>query len=122
MGPDILQLILISNVFILGAVSAVAIRAYLDHKHPKTHAGLVDVDVASRLSNDAEAALRSSLETASAVLSNDLNSTAKDIHRQLASSGSNILLKEQLTAVPHVTEDTSTGTTNVTVHSAVSLM
>lgn len=94
MGTDILQLILIGNVFILGAVVAVGVRAYLDHKHPRTHSGIMNTELTSQLGEDAERAMKSAFEAASASLTNNLNTTASDLNRELASFGSSIIEEE----------------------------
>ncbi len=94
MGTDILQLILIGNVFLLGILVAVIIRAIIDHRHPKPQSNFLLDTMKQDLADQAEQEFRSSLESSSALLSNDMDATAKQLSRLLERFGTEILQQE----------------------------
>lgn len=93
MSTEILQLLLLGNVFLLGVVVTIAVRHFTDHNRPK-HLGVIDDDVKVQLAESAKQEFTSVLESSGAALSNEMQSTAKRLNRLLEQFGSDILQDE----------------------------
>ncbi len=96
MGSDLLQLILLVNVFVLGIVVALAIRHFLDHGKNNTHpsTSTLSPDLRQQLAADAQQQFKSALESSGAALKNDMNTTAKELNHLLERFGTEILNEE----------------------------
>ncbi|MEO5691346.1 MAG: hypothetical protein ABIQ64_04120 [Candidatus Saccharimonadales bacterium] len=94
MGSDILQIILLANVFLLGIAVTLAVRHFFNHS-PKNHApqSLSD-ETRQELAQAMRKEFTSALESSSASLKNDLTSTSKELNRLLATFGTDILNEE----------------------------
>lgn len=96
MGSDLLQLILLVNVFILGVVVALAVRHFMDRGrsyHDQSTSTLTP-NLKQELAVAAQKEFRTALESSGAALKNDMNTTAKELNRLLESFGGDILNEE----------------------------
>lgn len=96
MGSDLLQLILLVNVFVLGVVVALAIRHFMDHgtSHHEQSTSTLTPNLKQELAVAAQKEFRTALESSGAALKNDMNTTAKELNRLLESFGGDILNEE----------------------------
>lgn len=94
MGSDILQIILLANVFLLGIAVTLAVRHFFD-RTPQHHTpqSLSD-ETRQELAQTMRKEFASALESSSASLKNDLTSTSKELNRLLATFGTEILNEE----------------------------
>lgn len=93
MSTEILQLLLLGNVFLLGVVVTIAVRHFSDHSRPK-NLGVLDDTVKVQLAESAKQEFTSVLESSGAALSNEMQATAKRLNRLLEQFGSDILQDE----------------------------
>lgn len=123
MGSDLLQLILLINVFILGVVIALTVRHFLDHgkKLNGSHGTLSDT-MKQQLAEAAQKEFKTALESSGAALKNDMNTTAKELNRLLGAFGGEILndemrlFRENLESIRKKTE-LETGNTHAQIAS-----
>lgn len=94
MGSDLLQLILLINVFILGVVIALTIRHFLDHGKKSDSHGTLSDSMKQQLADAAQKEFKTALESSGAALKNDMNTTAKELNRLLGTFGGDILNDE----------------------------
>lgn len=96
MGSDMLQLILLLNVFVLGVVVALAVRHFLDHgkSHHDQSASTLTPNMKQELAAAAQNEFKAALESSGAALKNDMNTTAKELNRLLETFGGDILNEE----------------------------
>ena len=93
MGSDLLQIILLANVFLLGIAVAIAARHFMGHDTPK-HTTSLSEETRQQLAETMKTEFASALEASSASLKNDMTSTAKELNRLLATFGTEILNEE----------------------------
>jgi hypothetical protein len=95
-GSDLLQLILLINVFVLGIVVALAIRHFLDHGRNRNQQsnGTLSQSMKQELAEAAQKEFKVALESSGLALKNDMNTTAKELNRLLERFGSDILNEE----------------------------
>lgn len=98
MGPDILQLLLLANVFLLGVVVSIAARHIREHGHksPTHQNSILSDELRQELSIAAKDHLLQALDSSSAAMSNEMNTTAKNLNRYLAEAGTEILENEMI--------------------------
>lgn len=96
MGSDLLQLILLVNVFILGVVITITVRHFLDRSkyHHAASTSTLTPTMKQELETAAQKEFQSALESSGAALKNDMNTTAKELNRLLAAFGGDILNEE----------------------------
>ena len=95
MGSDVLQLILLINVFVLGIVVALAIRHFLDHGNKQSSgSGTLSQSMKQELAEAAQKEFKLALESSGLALKNDMNTTAKELNRLLERFGTEILNEE----------------------------
>ncbi len=94
MGGDILQLILLANVFLLGIAVTITIRHFLDHNQKHHSPQSLSDETRQELARVMRKEFASALESSSASLKNDLTSTSKELNRLLATFGTDILNEE----------------------------
>lgn len=94
MGTDLLQIILLGNVFLLGIIVTIAIRRLLDHNKPQHHSGVLSDQMKDELSQAAREQFMVALESSGAALKNDMNTTGKQLTRLSEQFGTEILNDE----------------------------
>lgn len=95
MGADILQLLLLGNVFVLGIVVTIAIRHFTEHRDARHHTpSIISEDMHTELSEATKQQFMAVLESSGAALTNEMNTTAKRLNRLLEQFGTDILEDE----------------------------